>query len=313
MPVYNGERSVEAAIRSIVAQTFEDWELIILDYGSQDRSLEVCSRLATEDGRIKVVAGGQNQGLGAAMNRLVALAQGALLAVQEQDDTSTPERLQAQVSAFDADPGAGVVSGVAQWMSEGMPVATFPGILAAGRTYPADMVSYLVVEQCKVVNACVMFRRECLPQGRPAFDAGARMSVDWQFFIDVAHHHRFVGLHQILVNIDRTPTRRSLTADKRLQAREARRCLHIVRRRYLRDPRSPVTLTLLRRAWATEINLEGRWRGGPIGLLMVVGACSLDPRRPELRESLADFGRRATSRLRSLTASSHPGAKEHQP
>jgi len=302
MPVYNGEASVEAAIRSVQGQSLEDWELVIYDDGSRDDSLAVCRQIAAQDSRIRVVAGGANRGLAAAMNRLMDEATAELIAVQEQDDESVPDRLAREIELLASDPKIGMVSGVAEWMSDGEPVTVFPGRLAAGIPYPEAMVEYLVVEQCKVVNACVMFRRECLPIGRAPFDEEAQTSIDWQFFIDVAHHFRIVGIPEVLVRMDRSPLRDSVTSDKKLQGTEARRCLRVVRQRYRADPESPVNWRMLRRAWATQLNLEGRWREGARGVPFVALACCLDPLRPELHASLRDFVRRGLRKARATMA-----------
>ena len=58
MPAYNCEKYIEDAIRSVMAQTFTDWELIVLDDGSCDSTLEIIERLASEDDRIKLLPNG---------------------------------------------------------------------------------------------------------------------------------------------------------------------------------------------------------------------------------------------------------------
>lgn len=301
LPVFNGAATVTAAIQSIQAQTFTDWELVVLDDASTDESLEICRQTAADDDRIRVLERPVNRGLAAAMNRLVEEASADLIAVQEQDDRSMSGRLAAQVALLGASPDVGMVSGIARWVDGDREVALFPGVLARGESYPDDMVEYLLVEQCKVVNACVMFRRRCLPDRRQAFDEGARMSIDWQFFVEVAHHDRIVGLPEVLVEMDRSSNRGSVTADKRLQGTEARRFLRKARRRYLHDPASPVNRHMLRRAWATQINLEGRWRGGVMGFGKVLVALALDPGSETIRASVQDNRRRGRDRLQRMS------------
>lgn len=226
------------------------------------------------------------------MNRLVEEASADLLAVQEQDDRSLPGRFEAQVAVLEACPDVGLVSGVARWMDGDTEVVLFPGLLARGLPYPSGMV-----------NACAMFRRRCLPSHRSAFDEAARMSIDWQFFVDVAHRDRIVGLPDVLVEMDRGADRDSVTTNKDLQSAEARRFLGIARRRYLHDPSSPVTRSVLRRAWATQMNLEGKWRGGLRGMGKVLMALVLDPGSDVIRASARDNARRGWSRLRSRARS----------
>ena len=90
LPVYDGAASVERAIRSIQAQTFTDWELVICDDGSHDDSFQICRSLSEEDERIRLLRNPENRGLAATMNHLVSEAKGELCAIQEQDDESAP-------------------------------------------------------------------------------------------------------------------------------------------------------------------------------------------------------------------------------
>lgn len=298
LPVYRGEAVVADAIGSIQNQTFHDWELLVMDDGSDDGSLASCKAYAERDDRIRVLTSPANRGLAVTMNQLVSAARGEFLAIQEQDDVSFPDRLDQQVRFLDDRPDVGVVSGIARWRTDTGPVG-FPGVLTSGGQYPPArdaMVSFLLVEQCKVVNAAVMFRRRCLPDDRPPFDPDARMSIDWQFFIDVAHRDRFHGLPVELVEMDRTSDRSSLTTRGDLKSAEARRCLRVVRDRYYNDPTSPIDRRLLRKAWASEWNLEGRQRGGR-GVGLVLRACALDPGRRDLWLSALDLAGRGPRRL----------------
>jgi len=102
LPVYNGARWLERAIDSIVAQTLEDWELLIVDDGSTDDSLRLCQASAAKDIRIRVFRNLTNQGLARTMNRLVSLSSGRYIAVQEQDDVSHRERLAREVEVLDS-------------------------------------------------------------------------------------------------------------------------------------------------------------------------------------------------------------------
>lgn len=300
LPVFDGERFVAEAVRSIQAQTFEDWELVILDDGSRDGSLALCRELARADPRIRVYESPENRGLGASMARLAELARGRYVAVQEQDDVSLPERLAVEVAALDAELEIGLVSGVAVWIDDdGRPLRRFPGILAAGGQYPQElpaMVRYLYLEQCKVTNAAAMFRRAVLEDPGVGFDPDARMSVDWQFFLHLAHRWRIRGLHQDLVRVRRGRDHASLSRRKELQFREARRCIDLVYRRYRDDPSSPIDARLRRRAHATQRVVEGRYYGSWRGVGKLLEALVYEPTNAAARAGLVDLGRRAASK-----------------
>src|SRR3989304_4808642 len=91
MPVFNREMLVGDAIRSTQRQTFDDWELTILDDASTDRTLEICRSFEAEDKRIRVVANEQNLGLGETRKRLMSLGTGNYIASHDSDDVSVPE------------------------------------------------------------------------------------------------------------------------------------------------------------------------------------------------------------------------------
>jgi glycosyltransferase involved in cell wall biosynthesis len=108
--VYNGEPYFDRAIPGILGQTFEDFEFILVDDGSHDRSLDKLRELARQDERVRVFAPGR-LGAAAAYNYGVAQATGEYIARQDFDDRSYPDRLRLQVAFLDAHPDVGIVGG----------------------------------------------------------------------------------------------------------------------------------------------------------------------------------------------------------
>ena len=108
--VYNGEAYFDRAIPGILAQTFEDFEFILVDDGSTDNSLARLRDLAARDPRVRVFAPGR-LGAAAAYNYGVSQAVGEYIARQDFDDHSYPERLRLQVALLDARPEVGMVGG----------------------------------------------------------------------------------------------------------------------------------------------------------------------------------------------------------
>jgi glycosyltransferase involved in cell wall biosynthesis len=108
--VYNGEPYFDRAIPGILAQTFDDFEFIVVDDGSSDGSLGKLRELAERDARVRVFAPGR-LGAAAAYNYGVAQAQGEYIARQDFDDCSYPDRLRLQVAFLDSHPEVGVVGG----------------------------------------------------------------------------------------------------------------------------------------------------------------------------------------------------------
>ncbi len=109
MPVHNCDRYVRDSVESIRAQTLEDWELVIVDDGSRDRSWEILGEIAGLEPRIRLVRNEENEGLMRALNRGLEEARAPYVARQDGDDLSIPTRLERQVRYLDAHPDVGIV------------------------------------------------------------------------------------------------------------------------------------------------------------------------------------------------------------
>ena len=97
MPAYNAERFVEAAIRSVMAQTITDWELLVLEDGSTDGTALVVQKLAQEDHRIHFLPNVSNMGVARTRNRGLDLCRGRYIALLDSDDIWLPDKLEKQL------------------------------------------------------------------------------------------------------------------------------------------------------------------------------------------------------------------------
>jgi glycosyltransferase involved in cell wall biosynthesis len=110
IPFFDEERFLEAAVRSILAQTFGDFELILVDDGSRDGSLALARSFS--DPRIAVLSDGVRRGLPARLNQIAGMARGEIVARMDADDVSHPSRLARQLAVLDGDP---TCSAVGSW------------------------------------------------------------------------------------------------------------------------------------------------------------------------------------------------------
>jgi len=108
MPAYNCEKYVGEAIESIINQTYTNWELICVDDGSTDRTLEIMQEYAAKNPCIHVFANEENRGRPYTRNRILEVARGEILAIQDADDVSLPHRLEEGVKALEAEPDVAV-------------------------------------------------------------------------------------------------------------------------------------------------------------------------------------------------------------
>jgi glycosyltransferase involved in cell wall biosynthesis len=117
MPVYNAQQFVAAAIESILNQSFTDFELLIIDDGSTDRSLSILQRYAVQDSRIRLRSR-PNQGFVKTLNELLTQASGELIARMDADDVALPDRFARQVAFLQRYPQVVCVGGAQDWIDE---------------------------------------------------------------------------------------------------------------------------------------------------------------------------------------------------
>jgi len=112
MPVHNALPYLDAAVDSILRQTFEDFEFVILDDASTDGSTERLREWARRDGRIRLLEEKRNLGPARSSERVARAATAPIVARMDADDTSYPQRLADQLDVLDRHPGVGVVGGL---------------------------------------------------------------------------------------------------------------------------------------------------------------------------------------------------------
>lgn len=100
MPCFNASETIQKAIESVRRQNYENWELLITDDCSSDRTNEIVSKLMLEEPRIKLFKLGENQGVAAARNYSISHAKGSYIAFLDSDDCWLPTKLESQLSVM---------------------------------------------------------------------------------------------------------------------------------------------------------------------------------------------------------------------
>ena len=108
MTVFNRDRFLETAIKSVLGQSFTDWELIIVDDGSTDRSVEIAQKYKDQDPRIHVTCLDANYGAGYALYEAMSQARGEFVGWVDSDDVLAPHALMEMLTALRTNPGYGV-------------------------------------------------------------------------------------------------------------------------------------------------------------------------------------------------------------
>ena len=110
IPFYNSQQYLGYAIESVLSQTYENWELILVDDGSSDNSLAIANMYAENDSRIRVISDGRNKKLPYRLNQLIEESKGDFIARMDADDIMHPERLEKQLSFLETNKRYDLVS-----------------------------------------------------------------------------------------------------------------------------------------------------------------------------------------------------------
>jgi len=244
MPVYNAAATLPAALRSVSAQTFRDWELVAVNDGSDDASLEILDRAARKDRRIRVLTGA-HAGIVGALCSAAELASAPRIARMDADDVMHPRRLYLQATRMDSSPAVDVLATRVRSIgetAEGMRryVDWQNGLLTHD-----ELVSNFFVES-PLAHPSVLMRREAFERAGGYRDPGWAEDFDlWHRMRE--HGARFEKLPRALLSWrdgERRLTRtHPMYAERQFYAAK----LHFFRRHPL--CKSPVTL----------------WGAGPIG------------------------------------------------
>ncbi len=173
MPVFNGEKYLAEAIESILAQTFTDFELLIVDDGSTDGSAEIIRSFEAQDRRVRFIQLKSNKGVSDARNFGIAAATGDCIAGMDCDDVSLPQRLEKQVDFLKANPKIGAVGTCCRVFSHDLARSHFDFVVPQRH---AQIALNLFIG-AHFVNSTVMFRRQYLTSVG-VYEPGRRKAED---------------------------------------------------------------------------------------------------------------------------------------
>ncbi len=198
LPARNAGRTIDLAVRSLLAQTFTDFELIAIDDGSSDDTGARLRVHARGDARMQVHTGA-GAGLIKALELGLPLCRAELFARMDADDESLPRRLEKSVAALDADPSlAGVGTGVEIFREDQPPS---PNLIGYGQwlsslTTP-DLLRHESLVESPLCNPSTLLRRAVLDEVGPWREGD--FPEDWDFFLRVLERgHRLTCLPEVL-------------------------------------------------------------------------------------------------------------------
>jgi glycosyltransferase involved in cell wall biosynthesis len=208
MPVRNVESTLDAALRSIVAQTFADWELVVIDDGSTDGTVQRLRDWADRDERIRPLIDGRSVGISGRLNEGVLRARADIIARMDGDDICYPHRLETQLDFLRAHPDVDVVgAGAMVFTSDGSPLG--PRNRPGGHE---ELTANPFRNGIPLVHPTWMGRRSWFL--RFPYDQRARGCEDWEVLLRGHSSSRYASLPDVLLGYreDRIKLRRSVQA-----------------------------------------------------------------------------------------------------
>ncbi|HKE93672.1 MAG TPA: glycosyltransferase family 2 protein [Povalibacter sp.] len=194
MSVFNGAAYLRDAVDSVLRQSFQDFELIAIDDGSSDASLQILR--SCDDPRIRIIRNENNIGLTRSLNLGLSAARGELIARQDADDLSAPMRLAKQLALFDATPSLVLVGTQGRYLS---PVGRLSHSRLWWKSTSEEGLRFQSVFQNPFVHTSVVFRRDPVVTQLGGYDEGIRTSQDFELWSRVIARYRAVNLPEVLV------------------------------------------------------------------------------------------------------------------
>jgi glycosyltransferase involved in cell wall biosynthesis len=187
MPAYNGETYIQQAIESVIAQTYPNWELIVVDDGSTDNTSNIVANY--RDPRIRYDFQ-ENRGQAAALNRGLDLARGEYITTLDTDDWFTPESLSDRVRFLTEHPEYGVVYGDGYYCDvTGKLLQHFSNYRI--ENVCGDVYDILITSPFFGTGANVMVRREVFEKNRIRYDEAIVWCQDYDIYIRIAEQASF--------------------------------------------------------------------------------------------------------------------------
>ena len=204
VPAYAAERFLAEAVDSVLAQTETNWEMVIVDDASQDRSFEIAETYAASDPRITAIRNPENLGAAASWAVAVAATGAPFVKLLCSDDAIRPDCLQRQLAVFEADTGGriGLVAAQRQLIGEdGAVIRERHGLMGLKRSVTTIGQRQLVEAMLRTGTnplgepSTVMFRRSALTEAG-GFDPRWRYVIDLNSYVEIAKRYDIALIHE---------------------------------------------------------------------------------------------------------------------
>ena len=186
IPAYNAEKTIQETVQSVLNQTFTDFELLIVDDGSQDATLDIIKRIS--DPRIQV-SSYPNAGANISRNRGLAQAAGEYVSFLDADDLWTPDKLEAQLNALQTNTQAAVAYSWTDCIDESGQFSRHGGSV----TVNGNVLAELLIINFLSNGSNALIRKQAIAE-LGGFDESLSACQDWDMWLRLAAKYEFVGV-----------------------------------------------------------------------------------------------------------------------
>lgn len=210
-PAYNAEKYIEESVESILNQTFTDFELIVIDDCSTDKTWEIIQKYAGKDKRVVAVKNEKNLGIAGNRNKGLSLARGEYIVWQDADDISLPGRIEKQYMFLESHLDTGIVGGFLQFFSD-------DGTSSGVRKYHADDADLRkrIFRYSPVAQPASMIRKRCLNEVGE-YDLKYPPAEDIDMSFRVGMRHKFANLQEVVLKYREHPNSATFTRLKKIE------------------------------------------------------------------------------------------------
>ena len=215
IPAYNAAHFLPIAIDSVIAQTFADWRILLVDDGSTDDTAAVIAPYRERLGEKLAYIRQENRGLPAARNTAIRHSTAEFLALLDADDVWLPYRLGESLKSFAGRPGVGLSYGANALID---PTGTVTKVFEARQAHAEGWIApYIYMRMVNLPCPTVTFRRECV-DAVGMFDEGMRATEDRDLWFRIATRYEVVMVPKVIAHYRTSPQAMTTDPDRMLRA-----------------------------------------------------------------------------------------------
>ncbi len=207
IPMYNTRDFIEQTVKSVLAQTYSELEVIIVDDGSKDDGAALVQAMQRDDSRVKYIYQ-ENQGVSAARNNAVANSSGEYLAFLDSDDLWKPDKLEKQLNRIKATGMEGCYCGYQMFCGDEM------GKVFPERYFEGSILAEVIQEKVSVWTSTVVIKKSVVTDNKIEFRPGLNWSEDMEFFCKLMYLSSFCCVREILALYRQRPNSLSHLPDR---------------------------------------------------------------------------------------------------